>query len=176
CPTHTYGPGRGHFGCALSTRHPPRRQFRRRKIPPSWRRSCARTQNRPPPGSGSVCGPYEAIKENCPYSLLQRRRSRACLIRFSQSDRLLSVRLQSSFPTPENKILVVADITTQTSTVRATRWGLHWIVSVLASMSRGTTRVAYPLSIAALGMPYTTHESSLCATVSAPADFNNPMP
>src|SRR5579863_5233362 len=39
------------------------------------------------------------------------------------------------------------------STVRAARCGLHWMLSVLASISSGTTRDAYPLSIAALGMP-----------------------
>src|SRR5579863_6210161 len=38
---------------------------------------------------------------------------------------------------------------------------MHWACKVLASASRATTRTAYPRSMAAFGMPYTTQDCSL---------------
>src|SRR3954452_8610699 len=52
----------------------------------------------------------------------------------------------------------------------------HNACKVLASASSGTIRFAYPRSMAAFGIPYTTHESSLCAIVIPPMDLMAFMP
>src|SRR3954451_10529949 len=52
----------------------------------------------------------------------------------------------------------------------------HSACKVLASASSGTTRFAYPRSIAAFGIPNTTHESSLWAIVIPPIDLIAFMP
>src|SRR5581483_7156030 len=54
--------------------------------------------------------------------------------------------------------------------------GEQYTCKVLAIVSSGTTRVTNPLSMAALGMPNTTHDSSLCAIVSPPAARTAPTP
>src|SRR5438067_426291 len=62
-----------------------------------------------------------------------------------------------------------------TSAACARRSGAHCAINVFANASSGTTRMMWPRSMAAFGIPKTIQDCSSCASVIPPAAFTAPM-